>query len=632
RDQDSLQTAEPNQRSVERMLVDQREGVPPLIKGILNDLDINRLTNSDIGETMSRLADELKRLSDGPLNVAGHEITSARKTVESLTPTTNPSENALVSMSAPQSELLSRSLAASVGAQDDVIATLERLVSELSGKTDYRQLIRRLAELREDQLAHTKLAKTEIGLDTLPLEVTELSRTQRASLDKAAAGQTSISVRFAKIEQSMDQLARQLADSHDPMAGTMSDAFDLSHRLTIGADIQQAASDWRENRAGQALEREQRIADKLQQVLNLLRNEGEHQPQQIVDKLNQAERRLAALQQQLSQLKQQIAQMERAPNAANPSLQQQLGQQQQNIRRDIERLARELERLQAADASQSAHNAAKQLDNRASNEAHQSAHASRPGSSGQVKKAQEQLAQAAHQLADRRQQAEFDLALEIVRRFQVELGDMVKRQQRVLNRTAEVDAARRPATALSAEQIKVVMQLADEERQLAELAKEHSESLFGLGPVRVSLEEAQQRLTAAGRILHGREVGKPAQVAEQLALTRLEGMLQAFAQTADEAGQKPNENNAPPSAAANNPQQPPPRRPTFELLEVKMLRMLQADLNERTRQHERRLAAAEEDQAAIASLAQETAALAAEQKRLAELVQKMILRDNGKQQ
>ncbi len=64
-------------------------------------------------------------------------------------------------------------------------------------------------------------------------------------------------------------------------------------------------------------------------------------------------------------------------------------------------------------------------------------------------------------------------------------------------------------------------------------------------------------------------------------------MRQAFAQTANEASQKPNGNNAAPPAAANN-QQPPPRRPTFELLEVKMLRMLQADLNERTRQHEQR--------------------------------------------
>ena len=82
-------------------------------------------------------------------------------------------------------------------------------------------------------------------------------------------------------------------------------------------------------------------------------------------------------------------------------------------------------------------------------------------------------------------------------------------------------------------------------------------------------------------LLDIRETGSQTQAAEQLALTRLEGMLQAFAQTANEAGQKPAPNNAALPAAVNNPQQPQ-CRPTFELLEVKMLRMLQADLNERT--------------------------------------------------
>ena len=185
---------------------------------------------------------------------------------------------------------------------------------------------------------------------------------------------------------------------------------------------------------------------------------------------------------------------------------------------------------------------------------------------------------------------------------------MVKRQQRVIKKTVELDAGRRSNAPLSAEQTKTVADLANEERQLAQLAKEHSELLYGLGAVRVSLEEAEQRLAAAGKLLNNQETGPAAQAAEQLALTRLEGMRQAFAQTANEAGKKPDGNNAAPPAAANN-QQPPPRRPTFELLEVKMLRMLQADLNERTRQHEQRMAAATANRSDKASLVQEAAAL-----------------------
>jgi hypothetical protein len=505
------------------------------------------------------------------------------------------------------------------------------LVSELSGKTDYRHLMRQLAELHEDQLAHEKLSRTEIGVESLPLEIGELSRAQRANLNKAAAGETAISGRFEKIEQGLDQLARQLADDKDPMAGTLGDAVALSRRLAVGSQMQQTATDLGENRVGQALERERQIAENLQQILNLLHNEGERRPQQLVDRLKQAEQQLAALQQQLAGLRQQIAQAERAPNTANPQQLQELNEQQQSVRRDIEQLARELDRLQAADASKSTQSAASDLNNRPPNEQKRDADSQRPSPSGQVQKAEQKLEQAARQLAERRQQAEDDLALEIVRRFQAELGEMVKRQQEVIKKTADLNAGRQSPTSLSADQIETAADLAGQEHQLADQAKEHSELLVGLGAVRVSLEDAERRLSTAGKLLGDRQTGAATQQVEQLALARLEAMQQAFAQTANEAGQKPDANNAPPPAAANNPQQPQ-RRPTFQLLEVKMLRMLQADLNERTRQHEERLAGTAVKHAEKTVLDQEARELAAEQGRLAELVQKMRTRDNEKQE
>jgi hypothetical protein len=83
---------------------------------------------------------------------------------------------------------MSRSIAATLGGQNDVIATLERLIGELSGKADARRFARLIAELREDQIAHEKSSRAEIGVATLPLEINELSRAQRANLNKAVAG------------------------------------------------------------------------------------------------------------------------------------------------------------------------------------------------------------------------------------------------------------------------------------------------------------------------------------------------------------------------------------------------------------------------------------------------------------
>jgi hypothetical protein len=563
-DRATLQTAEPNQIAVRRMLVDPAEGVVPLVDGVLNEIAISRLENSETGAAMNRLSDELKRLSAGPLNVAERELTSVRKLAETIATGAEKADAAILPLEPQKVDEIARSLTSALGGQDDVIATLERLIGELSGKADTRRFARLIAELREDQIAHEKTTRAEIGLATLPLETSELSRSQRANLNKAVACESAIAERYVKIEQGMDQLARRLTDEKDPMGGTLTDVLDLARRLAIAGSMEQTSSDLKKNRVGQALARETKIADDLQQLLNLLRNEGERRPQQIVDKLKQAEQRLSELRQQLAGLRQQIAQAEQSPSKATPPQLQRLNDQQQNTKKEIEQLARELERSQAAEASASTQNAAKQLSS--PNQKPPGAAGQRPSPSNEVKKAEQHLEDTAKKLAERRQQAEDDLALEFVRRFQSDLDAMVKQQQQVVKKTAEFDAGRKPSAPLNAEQTKTVADLASQERDLADRAKEHSEILAGLAAVRLSLEDAERRLTAAGKLLDATQTGPSAQAAEQIALTRLEAMLQAFAQTANEAAPKPNANNATPPAANNNPPPPQPqRRPTFEL-------------------------------------------------------------------
>jgi hypothetical protein len=628
----ALQSAESNQRRVRRMLVDPTEGVPPLVASILAEIEMNRLESSPLRDTMEHVSAELRRLADPPLGTADRELTSARKVIETAQSSNAESSDVANAprppLEARTAELVARSLAATAAAQDEVITSLERLVSELSGKANYQRFAQLLAELRRDQIAHEESARAEIGLETLPLETSELTRSQRASLSQAATGQDAIAGRFDTIERGMDELAQQLMKDNDPTAGRLADAAALARQLNIGLDMRQTTSDLRENRVGRALDRETRIAANLQKVLDTLRNEAERKPQQVVDKLRAAERRLSALREQTAALRQQIADSEHKPATVTDEQRAQQSTRQQETRREIETLSRELERLQAVEASKSTQSAAKRLENRDAKANPPDAAAQRPSSSNQVQKAEQDLKQAADELAQRRQQAEDDLALEFVRRFQTDLKEMVERQQHVLKQTNELDAAHPPAAALLPDQAKKATSLADEERQLADKAKEHSELLFGLGAVRLSLEEAERRLLAAGKLLGEQQIGPPAQNAEQLALNRLEGMLQAFAQTANEAAPKPNP--PPPNAGANNNPPQPQRRPTFELLQAKMLRMLQADLNERTQRFQERLAAP--NAAEKAELQQEAQEPSAEQGRLVELVQSMLTRDNEQQQ
>jgi len=571
------------------------------------------------------LTRELNRLSTGPLSAADRELTAARKVLEAAPQNGDAAEaDARLSLNATHAEHLSRSLITAGVAQDEVIATLERLIAELSGGADYRRLAQQLAQLRQDQIAHEKTARAEIGVETLPLEPNELTRAQRATLNKTAAGQDAIAARFEKIQRSIDRLAQQLAEEESDEAGRLAEAAELGRRLAIATDMQQTARDIAANRVGKALARETHIADKLQQVLDVLRREPPSQPEQLAAMLRAAEERLAALRQQLAALRTQIAQAE-AQSAANPQQLEQLGKQQHALQRDIEQLARELDRLQVEDAGRSTRSAANRLENRPPSDGQQAAEPQRPSPTSEVQKAEQDLKEAARQLAQRRQQAEDDLALEFVRRFQAELADMVERQRHVVQQTVELDSNRPPNEPLTGQAAEAVAKLAGEERSLAQLAREHSELLFGLGAVRISLEEAERRLNAAAKRLDERDTGPAAKQAERHALARLEGMMQAFAQTAAEAAPQSQPPNAAPPAG-----QQPQRRPTFELLEVKMLRMLQADLHERTREFEQRLAGlnAPPNDAERVELAHEAQELKAAQGRLAELVQQMLTRNN----
>jgi hypothetical protein len=615
----ALQGAEVNQRRVGQILADATDGAIAIVRAILDELAMNRFANSSLEETMKAVDAELQRLADSPLSTADRNLTNLRKTLELAQPANrqsgNPKDDAPLFDAKDQANIQT-ALSATSTVQDEVVTSVERLIAELSGKVDARRIAQLLAELRQDQILHEKNARTDIGMGTVALQLNELSRTQRASLNSSSASEAAIAERYAKIEQSLTQLAQQMNKGNDPMAITVGDVVDLTRQLNIGTDMRQSAEDLTENRVSQALDREVVIAAHLLRLLNTLRNETPHEPQQLANKLRAAEQQLETARRNTAELRQQIANAESKP--ANPVEQQRLAAQQKSTQQSIEKLSRELDRLQAKDASQSTQDATKKLGND---------NPQKPSSSQQVQRAEKSLEQAAQQLAQQRQQAEDDLALEFVKRFQAALIQMVARQQRVLQKTIEMNAALIAPTQLSEEQQKQISELASTERQLSDQAKDHRDLLFGLEAVRLSLEDAELRLQVAAKLLEKRETGPAAQNAEELALDRLDGMLQAFAQTASEATPKPN--TPPQNSAPTNPQQQaqqPQRRPTFELLQVKMLRMLQADLNSRTQQLQERVASSKPAEAV--ALRKEAQDLSTEQGRLVKLVESLLRGDN----
>jgi hypothetical protein len=614
----ALQSAELSQRKTTELLVDQTVGVVGLALALLDEIEINQLSVPDLRAAMDGLLGELDRMSNGPLSIAESELVDARKAGEAGA--TDASNSADV-------QRIADSLDKAGIAQDEVIASLQRLIGVLSGRTDIRRLAQQVAELLRDQAAHEQTVRREIGLETLPLQQSELSRGQRAKLNSAAEAQSAIATRFENILRAIDQLAQETLAEDPAAAGIAAGAAELARSLAVATDMQETSADLQQNRVGQALDRQAHIAAELKQILDALRGGESRSPQSVVEQLRKAEEHLAQLREQLSALRHQIDQAEQpTANGASSQRLRQLATTQQKLKHEAEQLADQLQRLHAAGASESTQRAANRLGQSPENRNDPGRNQPRPAASSAVQKAEQDLEQAAEQLAQQRQQAENDLALEFVQRFQAELSSMVERQKKVIDGTIRLDAGRKSNEPLRAEAAQEITTLASEERELAKLAGEQGELLSGLGAVRMGLEVARRRLVVAAAQLDANDTGLAAQQAQRHALARLEAMLEAFAQTASESSQNPPAGNS-----ASPSGQPPQRRPTFELLEVKMLRMLQVDVNERTRAVENQLAELSpplpNDERA--RLTREAQHLQAEQRRLAELVQEMLSRDNA---
>jgi hypothetical protein len=638
-DHNSLATAEVNQRRVRWMLSDPDEGLPAMVDALLAELTMNGVASPDIERAMRGLRATLNELASGPLDTAERELTAARKLSDAVSQQADDALEAkeLPSPSfdlpleqhagrAPSGEL-GRSLSTVGAAQEEVIAVVERLTAELSDAADFERFIRQLSELRADQINHERATRAEMGPGKLPLEPDELTRDQRANLNKAAAGQETMARRYEKVSAGLRKLADELDLKDAAASNTLKDAVALGDRLSIAANMQDATSNLSENRIGRALELEQQIASDLESVLNVLRKRAPQREDRL-NELKRAEEELNKLREQLATLRNELTQAEAQGNP--PAERARLGQRQDELRRAAEELARQIERAQAAGAARSTQQAADQLETRPPG-AIQNAAPPRPGRPEQVQDAERKLEDAARELAEERAKAELDMALEFINRFRAELEQMIQRQRAVISDTAEIDAARQAAGSLSASDAGRLEQLAAEERALAELADQHRAVLSSLAAVRISLQESQRRLAAAGELLAARQSGAIAQQAEEHALARLVAMMEAFAQTAAEAQRPPGAGNP---GGGGNQGGGPQRRPAFELLEVKMLRMLQVELNQRTEAYQVRLAGAEgpPNEAQRAELAREAQELAAEQRRLAELVQEMLSRNNRQQQ
>jgi hypothetical protein len=602
REVDVLQAVEINQRHIAELLADRAEGIPGRIAALRGDLAANRIESPDIHRRLDELDAALGNLATEHLSVIQHELTSALKTVGS---------------SDVDKERLGQTIASAAEHQDAVIESLAALLGDFSRWSDYRRFARDISQLRADQQQIAQTVREEIGLDQLHVESSELTAQQRADREKVVERQLELARRLESLQQQMDRTVAELTAADPLAATTLADALDAARRNAVDRHMREAADHVGRNQIGRSLDALAHVDEALREVLDILRDTRGGELRRLVSKLREAEEDLRALEEQAAGIvsKMDAAQGQESPDKAGRELQRLL-REQQELRQEVQQMSRRLLRLTADLAARSAARAAEQLAPGGQSGAGAAEDAGRE----RVRASEQDLEQAQAELAAAREQAEADLVAEQLADMQTTLSSLATRQERVVDETARLDAARQSSGEWSLGQLQSLASAAKEEELLHEETAAAAEAMLELGVVRTALAMAAREMATAATGLAGRNTGPDTQRAGRAALVRLRMVLEALGdQPAPDADSQATD--AAGASGEGGESQAGEEPNAIDVAELRLLKLMQLDLRERTAAAEAALAASGEQRPKAEA---EYAELAVEQSQMATLVSQLL--------
>jgi hypothetical protein len=617
-DVDHLRGAELNQRQVNRTLTSSTDGLPTHILGLLADLENNKVDSPDIQRQMHALLDEIDRLDREHLPIIGRELTAAIKSGQIAlqdrpADDAPPGDRQETKPLEPDPAMID-SLAAAGGHQDQVIASLEQMLDQLGQWDRYRRFHSQISRLLREQQELQKNTE-ELGRRTLTKTVEELLPQESADLKIAARRQFELARDLDRIQQAMERAADQLRESNPLFAETISDALHRAQELATAGLMRSAATDVQANQMGQAIGRQEQVIEHLHEILDILANRREHELGRLARQLRDAESELAKMAQRQEGLKGQMEEAEGLSDQEERRRElERLSREQQKLQEDAERMARRLERLMAESASQTVTQAGQKM-----NQAAQSAQqGSCQGAAKQAGEAKKDLDEARRQVRQRRLEAEVQLALEQLAQLEQTVRAMHRHQETIIQETQRLDQLLQEHGQLTRAQNMSLHHLARDQGLLESETLALTEKLVGADVLNLALSGAARQMRRAADLLQRRETGAPTQQAEQNALQRLGQLLEALQ---PEEPEEPEDDQGAGGGQGGQGSEQPPGSGVQTLVELKLLRLLQEEINQRTRALEATFGDADSltDEAR-----REYAQLSEEQGRLAELLLDLI--------
>ena len=456
--------------------------------------------------------------------------------------------------------------------QSAVLESLSDMLKQLSEWRDQRTTVQDLKEILDGQ-REVNQQTAELGKQTLTKGRDELTPQDRADLARLAERQQKQAENFEQLSAKMQELIdKSKADDPDG-AATLEDALTQARQDAIAGRMREATGQINTNKMGAAAENQQQILDKLKEMDDIVRNQQDTDLETLVKKLKASEQALTDLQQRQSELLRKVRKAEQLADPVERQAElQRLRKEQQALQEEVAKEARRLQRLQARRPGKAAGRGAARLQQAQAKMDQDDA----AGAAQDQEDALDALEQARRELAGDRKTAEEQLAREQLEKIADELKVMISLEQSLIDQTRRLHHLRTAGGTLTRPQLATLRQLADTQRSLKDDTDRLVETLTAAEVFALALKGAARNMQQAADLLNERNTGEQTQKAENAARQRFVDLIDAL------KPEKPKKARQGEGGGEGGPRPGPDTDGIPLLAELKMLKTMQTELNERT--------------------------------------------------
>jgi len=528
----------------------------------------------------------------------------------------------------PDPALPRKVLAEARKGQEEVEKTLNDLLTrrlepwtsshEIKGEAN-----RLLEEQKRLQTEVEKLAKENMAGKSPD----QLTPAEKADLDNLKDAQQRLEERTRQLLEKMDRVAGQREQKDPETARELRDALQQAQQDNIAEKMREAREDIGQNKLNEAQGKQRDSVRDLTKLVQNLEDRREAELDRLTKKLREKEKELADLIKEQDELRKKVKEAGKIGDKAQREDElKRLARRQKELREKAEQLVEELTRMRAPRASEALSRAGELMDG-----AGQQMNGGQEGENEQ-EETLERLHEAQRELQRARKEVEEELGREQIIRLADLIRPLKERQEALSAETMRSQENVRLQGTWNRGLRSDFLRKGEAQHGLGAETEEVAEKRLSKAPVFARLmRRASQAMTAAGQRMKtvAKEQVDPRDLPDaetqrwqQLAQRRLtqvvdalketaEKMEQARGRTPDESGDEDGGNAA--RAASSNDGIPP-------LAQLKLLRDLQKDINERTeafrKQHPDLKKLPEKDQAVLESIRRD-------QQDVAELIDEM---------